>query len=376
MKRSLFCILAALMFTTTASRASDTINACTPNNALPANVLSPTLPSADQPIEGNPMNEWFWFGQLGSQYTYHTFLFQFIVPNFLCPPGLCTDPSGYTTLLWNSVGLTDKSAGVFYQDQVLVPGTYAQVPNGFSLAIPGGSTATGGGGWLDHVTSSVSGYSLNLFSTSLKNPLIEMDGGFAEYIDPANGAPAGSNYYYSRTRMATVGTITMPNGTQWPTAGQTWFDREWNPCCFAGIPVGWDWYGVQLNNGEEFMVYDIYVSGHRDQPMWRTVNFENAPNACGQGVYDQTQVTLGHSGSWTSPHTGNIYPTSFSLEIPERGLSITVSPTVQDQELTAIPSFFTPWYEGSASVTGTENGKPVSGVGQIELFGYVPGQGN
>lgn len=357
--------------TATVAQESDSISFCASPDLPPTQIQ---LPHDDAPINPDPMNEWFWFGQIDQRYTYHVFLFQFIVPNFLCPD-LCTDASGYSTLLWGSVGLTDKQTGVFHQSSYLVAGTFAQTVNSFNLAIDHGPSATGGGGLVDHVRAAVDGYNLDLYSTSLKTPLLELNNGYAAFITPS-GQYAGDNWYYSRTRLATVGTLTLPTGQVKPVVGQSWFDREWDPCCFAGVPVGWDWYGVQLSNGQELMIYDIYVGGHRDQVLSRTVNFLDAAPSCGQGVLTSNQFTLGHSGSWTSPHSGNIYPTQFTVDIPSKGVHLVVQPTVLDQELTARPAFFAPWYEGSAVVSGTSNGQTVTGVGQIELFGYVPGQSN
>lgn len=357
--------------TASVTQESDSVSFCA-SPALPPTQIQ--LPHDDAPINPDPMNEWFWFGQIDGRYTYHVFLFQFIVPNFICPD-LCTDPNGYTTLLWGSVGLTDTQTNVFHQSSYLVPGSFAQTVDNFNLSINHGPSATGGGGTIDHVKAAVDGYNLDLYSTSLKNPLIELNGGYAAFITPS-GQYAGDNWYYSRTRLATAGTLTLPSGQVKPVVGQSWFDREWDPCCFAGVPVGWDWYGVQLSDGSELMIYDIYVGGHRDQVLSRTVNFLDAAPACGQGVFDASQFTLGHSGAWTSPHSGNIYPTQFTVDIPSKQLHLVVQPTVLDQELTARPAFFAPWYEGSARVSGTSNGHAVTGAGQIELFGYFPGQGN
>jgi predicted secreted hydrolase len=355
--------------TSALEQSSDVLNTCD-THTLPATQIS--LPADDAPINPNAMNEWFWFGQVNTRFTYHVFMFQFVVPNFICP-GLCTDPSGFTTLLWGSVGVTDKVAGTFHQSGYLLPGTFQPSTNSFNLAIPNGPSATGGGGAVDHVTAATTdGYKLDLFSTSVKNPLIEFNGGFQEFVTPS-GQFAGDNWYYSRPRLLTAGTLTLPDNTKVPLVGQSWFDREWDPCCFAGVAVQWDWLGLQLSDGSELMVYDIFVAGHRDQIMSRTVNFLDAPPSCAQGVLTASQFSLTHADPWTSPHSGNTYPTTFTLDVPSRQLHVTVRPTVVDQELTQIPGFFAPWYEGSITVTGTRAGHPIVGTGQAELFGYAPG---
>jgi len=44
-------------------------------------------------------------------------------------------------------------------------------------------------------------------------------------------------------------------------SGLSWMDREWSTSALGPDQVGWDWYALQLSNGQELMFYRLR---HRD----------------------------------------------------------------------------------------------------------------
>jgi hypothetical protein len=354
-------------------QASDAVNACR-DHTLPTSLF--TLPDADAPFQSrfpdNDLDEWFWIGhvrglQTGKRYGLETFLFRFSAFG--------------QSYRWGQVAITDPSTGKFHQGQYLVPGLYSETVDGFDLdlgGVAGAPRATGGGGILDHVTASTfDGSGFDLRFTNLSNPMVQFNGGHAAYVDPLSGVRVGENYYYSRPAMVTGGSITVDGVTE-EVAGLGWFDREWRACCFGGYfhnpPVftQWDWAAIHLSDGSSWSYYDIYTQGHPEATMSRTANFLERPPGCEQGVLTGTDFTLERIGAWTSPHTQKTYPAAFRFQVPSKELDLTLVPVVQDQEATEVPLAlgFQPWYEGWASVSGTRHGRPVSGEGWIELFGY------
>jgi predicted secreted hydrolase len=77
-------------------------------------------------------------------------------------------------------------------------------------------------------------------------------------------------------------------------------------------------------------------------------------------------------GSWTSPGTGTTYPSGWRVRVPDRGLDLTVAPTMDDQELDTRATTAVVYWEGSQRVTGTRDGAPITGEGYVELTGYGP----
>ena len=92
------------------------------------------------------------------------------------------------------------------------------------------------------------GLALDLRST--KDAALHDDDGFVEF------GPAGSSYYYSRTRMAAEGEVTL-NGETLTVEGIAWFDHQWGD--FISVGGGWDWFAINLDDGQ-----DITLSVVRD----------------------------------------------------------------------------------------------------------------
>src|SRR5262249_24499475 len=83
---------------------------------------------------------------------------------------------------------------------------------------------------------------------------------------------------------------------------------------------------------------------------------------------DEFQATA--NGSWHSDKSGGTYPMGWHVTVPGETIDITLTPTVQEQELnTAAPTGVTYW-EGAVNITGTSAGKPVTGQGYVEMTGY------
>ena len=67
---------------------------------------------------------------------------------------------------------------------------------------------------------------------------------------------------------------------------------------------------------------------------------------------------------------GAVYPAGWRVRVPGEDLELRISPTVADQELVTEMMGVTYW-EGSVRVEGRDRGKPVRGVGYVELTGYT-----
>jgi predicted secreted hydrolase len=75
--------------------------------------------------------------------------------------------------------------------------------------------------------------------------------------------------------------------------------------------------------------------------------------------------------TWSSPRDGTRYPSRWRVAVPDAALELEVTPTLADQELTLAVRY----WEGAVRVQGRVEGRPVGGVGYVELVGYG-GPGN
>jgi len=74
---------------------------------------------------------------------------------------------------------------------------------------------------------------------------------------------------------------------------------------------------------------------------------------------------------WRSPQSGARYPARWRIAVPSVGLVVELTPTVSGQELVTQSSTQITYWEGSVTVTGTREDRPVSGAGYAELTGYA-----
>jgi predicted secreted hydrolase len=213
-------------------------------------------------------------------------------------------------------------------------------------------------------------FGLDLQLRDTNPPVPHDDDGFVDF------GPAGSSYYYSRTRMEAAGTLDL-GGEPLEVTGTAWFDHQWGD--FVSVGGGWDWFAINLDpvigpalGFEELApARDITLSVVRDAQgvpvlLYGTV-VEPGLEPVRLGPDDFTIHSL---GTWTSPHTGRTWDSGWRISVPSLGLTIRLVPTLQDQELDTRATTGVAYWEGSQTVAGSWNGQPIGGEAYVELTRY------
>lgn len=354
------CVFLAFLFFAPQAFASDNLNLCRSHETPPEVLVS--LPEDDAPkslSEDYTTDVYFFMGEFQTLQgrDYHFALaYLYFEGTTLAAVGSITDVANqkFHHKTWASLG---------------VP--YKATQNSFDLSIPDGplsvnSPRAKGANGVALVEMEIDGIKVEFALDSLKNPAYFFHNGFGQYTDPATGNDVGSNFYYGRTRNLLLGKIKQNGNTQL-VYGEAWAERQ------AAIAlqgdVKWTWYSIRLDNGEEIMAYDIKMRQTGDQVI-RSATFVGAPGTCQYEEPAPEEFIMTSSGSYTSPHSGNVYPTSFGLEIPSKNLQLTLTPVMQDQELVNLLGFVPPAWHGGTTVTGRRNGRPVRGHADVELYGF------
>lgn len=179
----------------------------------------------------------------------------------------------------------------------------------------------------------------------------------------AKSETAGNaSYYYSLTRLLTEGDLRVGDQT-FSVTGTAWMDHEFSTSALEEGAQGWDWFGLQLDDGREIMLGQIrMIDGARD-PFFGGLLVE----ADGSTRYLAAQdFTITPTAFWTSPHTGATYPSGWEIVIAlEDGTALTfaLTPLLEDQEL---HSGAIAYWEGAVQISGD-----VTGYGYAELTGYT-----
>ena len=209
------------------------------------------------------------------------------------------------------------------------------------------------------------GVLLELLLNSEKPPVIHGTDGVSQKADGEGQA----SHYYSMTRMAASGQISIA-GDATSVTGLAWMDHEFGTSQLGPDQVGWDWFSLQFDNGEELMLYQMRRSdGSVDSNSSGTV-----VEASGSGRHlESSDFDITASRTWASPGTGSVYPLDWTVEVPGEDAVLRVAPLMDDQEMSTFRSTGFPYWEGAVRIEGTWRGQAVSGRGYVELTGYGEG---
>ncbi len=172
--------------------------------------------------------------------------------------------------------------------------------------------------------------------------------------------PAQASYYYSQPQLRVSGTLTR-HGTREHVTGTAWLDHEWSSALLAEQAVGWDWVGINLDNGAALMAFQI-----RDKAggkFWAGGTLRHADGSV--VVLPASAVSFVPQRRWRSPRTGTEYPVSVQVRAGE--LTLDLVPLMDDQELDSRASTGAIYWEGAVTA---RRGTQTAGHGYLELTGY------
>lgn len=214
-----------------------------------------------------------------------------------------------------------------------------------------------------HLRASAEDFSLDLFVTPEKPPVIHGEGG----VSRKGGALGQASHYYSLTRLATTGTVTV-EGEPLAVSGTSWMDHEFGSGDLGPDQVGWDWFSIQLENRTELMFYRLRrADGATDQASSGTLVF---PDGRSQHLLT-SDVHIEALDHWTSGQSGARYPSRWHIEVPTAGLMLDLIPRLSNQELMTRRSTQVTYWEGAVEVTGKLREASIAGLGYVELTGYA-----
>ena len=338
--------------TATQTALPDPTSAPQPSPTATAGVLSlprksfVSLPG-DEGAHLTPIEWWYFNGLLtddtGGDYSFHYVTFQSVLPNGFTPRLL--------QLSW-----ADHGKEVYLTDERPELPLLEATEAAFSFQVNDWSMA--GDGTDYSMTFDTGGYSVALQAVSNKPATLHQGKGLVDL------GRAGESYYYSRTRLATTGTLTIGE-EQRQVTGLAWMDHQWGD--FSIAPVGWDWMSLQLDDGSDLMISMVWDS--KDHQPINSYGTYVPPNGQPRNISGEN-ISLTATGSWTSAVTGTTFPVGWNLEVESLNLSLTLTPALLDSEFQGSKYVPPAYWEGAVHVNGTRNGQTVTGNGFAELVGY------
>ncbi|HWM94887.1 MAG TPA: lipocalin-like domain-containing protein [Thermoanaerobaculia bacterium] len=203
------------------------------------------------------------------------------------------------------------------------------------------------------------GIALDLVLQPGKPPVLQGVRGLSQ----KSAEPGNASYYYSLTRMPASGTVSLGN-ERFAVSGLAWMDREWSTSSLGQDQVGWDWFALQLGDGQDLMLYQLRRKDGTPDPASKGTLV--GPRGESRHL-DLQDFELEVTDWWESPRSGARYPAGWRLRIPSGNLDLRIEPLLAGQELDV--SF--QYWEGAVRVEGASRGQPVRGRGYVEMTGYT-----
>ena len=167
----------------------------------------------------------------------------------------------------------------------------------------------------------------------------------------------GTSFYYALTDLTMTGTL--KRGTNpvevMEISGKAWMDHQWGAWDWANDFTQWKWYSVQLDNGVDLMLFNIYKNKTLVNSHCGYIDKDN-------NQYHKLPCQLVAQEYYTDSF-GAKWPKRVDLELSSLpGTKLTLIAEKEQQ-------FIEPrvLWEGSMSVAGTFKGDPVKGSAFQEL---------
>ncbi len=214
-----------------------------------------------------------------------------------------------------------------------------------------------------HLQATRGGSQLDLTVEPAKSLIFQGDRGLSQ----KGAQPGNASHYYSYPRLRTKGKLTM-EGKTYSVSGESWFDHEFSTSALDANQAGWDWFSLQMDSGEEAMIYTMRTLNGKIDPQ------SNATWVGRDGktiLLKQDEYEVEKLREWTSSRSGTKYPSAWRIRIPKLQVEMTVKPRMSDQELVLKDLSKITYWEGACEVEGVHAGKAVKGFGYTELTGYA-----
>lgn len=204
---------------------------------------------------------------------------------------------------------------------------------------------------------------IDLVATPTQAWLLQGEQGFSR----KGPEPSQASFYVTHPQLAVRGTLGR-KGQRLEVQGTAWLDHEWSEALMHPEAVGWDWFGMNLFNGDSVTAFQLRRQD--GSKLWAGGSFRAAARAQSPTDIRSFQpgeldwVPLRH---WTSPRTRARYPVEWKVRTPV-GI-YTVRAVIDPQELDAQGSTGTVYWEGLSNLFDGK-GRHV-GRGYLEMTGYT-----
>lgn len=199
------------------------------------------------------------------------------------------------------------------------------------------------------------GFALDLRFAPAQTPLLQGDRGYSRK-GPGEGEASA---YFSLPHLVVSGSLSRGARSE-AVQGEAWLDREWSSSLLNPRSVGWEWAGLNMDDGSAVTVFRVRdAQGHA---VWAGGSVRDTDGRT--TVLGPDDVLFEPRRRWHSPRTGADYPveTDITVTTPAGRKRFALRPLFDDQELDTRRTGGPVYWEGAVRTEG--------GRGYLELVGY------
>ncbi len=246
---------------------------------------------------------------------------------------------------WNGDALAPRAAAATADTRVHI-GTWRFERNGAAYAARLGDDAAG--------------FAFELSLTPTQPLLLQGEQGLSR----KGPRPDNASHYYSQPQLDVQGQLTLASSQRLPVRGRAWLDHEWSGSLMPDGAVGWDWIGINLDDGGALTAFRLRDA--RGAALWSGGSHRARDGALrifanGEAVFEPLQI-------WISAATRGRYPVRWRLHCPAGEFE--VQALFEAQELDGRNSTGAVYWEGLSALKRAQDGARV-GWGYLEMTGYA-----
>lgn len=276
------------------------------------------------------------------------------------PPVDAANPSAFAAkqVIFAHAALSDPNTGRLRHDQRIARAGFglAGAKSGDMDVIVDDWTMRRGADGVIRTRAAGKDFGLALALTPTQPPVLQGVGGYSQ----KGPSPREASHYYSMPHLKVSGTITRA-GKPVAVTGEAWLDREWSSTLLNPRAVGWDWLGLNMDDGGALTLFQVRDA--KGQPVWAGGSWRDASGR--QLTFKPGDVRFTPGRTWRSQATGAVYPVAPTVTVMRDGkpVVIPVKPMFDNQELDSRRGGGPVYWEGAVTVPG--------GRGYLEMTGYA-----
>lgn len=204
-------------------------------------------------------------------------------------------------------------------------------------------------------------FSLDLVFASTQPVLLQG----AQGLSRKGPEEAQASYYYSQPQLHVSGRLVVDGRTLpiTPGTGRAWMDHEWSEALMHPEAQGWDWIGMNLQDGSALTAFRLRRAD--GTALWAGGSLRRAGQAV--QVFGAGDVAFTAERWWTSPSSGARYPVQWAVRTPSGYFRVRA--LLDAQELDSNGSTGAIYWEGLSDLLDASG--QVAGRGYLEMTGYA-----